>query len=83
MELNKEHLIKKIKQKKELSGLTESLVLDALNSYMQKNHLALTNLKPTAEKIIIKDVRAELRNLTGRFQKSLKKRHRAYFKEYW
>ncbi len=74
MELDKEQLIKKIKQKKELSGLTESLVSDALNSYLKKHNISLSSIKNSELKIIIKEIRAELRNLTGRFQKKTKKR---------
>lgn len=73
-QLNKNKLIEKIKQKKELSGLADSLVLDLLENYLKKHLLILKDLTPSQVKVIIKELRAELRNLGGRFQISLKKR---------
>ena len=73
-QLSKNQLIARIKQKKELSGLANSLVSDALEDYLKKYSIPLKNLRHPQEKIIIKEIRAELRNLAGRFQISLKKR---------
>ncbi len=66
-------LIEEIKRKKELSGLADSLVSNISENYLKKHNITLKNLKQKEIRIIIKDIRAELRNLAGRFQKSLKK----------
>lgn len=62
-------LIDKIKQKRELGGIDNSVVLDSLNSYIKKHNLLIPTLKKSEKKIIIKAVRAELRTLVGQFQK--------------
>ncbi|MBU0760644.1 MAG: hypothetical protein KJ600_04635 [Nanoarchaeota archaeon] len=74
----KNELIKTIKQKKELSGLVDSVVKTALNNYLNKYRIELANLSQKQKKIIVKDLRAELRILTGRFQKSLKNREKLF-----
>lgn len=73
-QLSKNQLIARIKQKKELLGIANSLVSDALENYLKKYSILLKNLNLFQIKIIIRDIRAELRNLAGRFQISLKKR---------
>ncbi len=70
----KTELIEKIKEKKELSGLTNSLISDMLESYLEKYKINLENLKNSEAKIIVKDIRRSLRDIVGRFQKSIKKR---------
>jgi len=70
----KKELIIKIKEKKELSGLADSLVSDSLDIYLAKNRINPASLKLGEIKILIKDLRAELRNYAGRFQKSLKEK---------
>jgi SAM-dependent methyltransferase len=72
--MNKSELIKKIKEKPELSGLSDSVVLKNLESYLSKYKITLDSLSPSQIKILVKEIRSELRKLTGRFQKSLKKR---------
>ena len=62
-----EKLINQIKKKKELSDVSEILVKDVLEHYLQKNNLKIPKDKKGI-KIIVKDVRCELRNYTGRFQ---------------
>lgn len=57
-----------VKQKKELSGLADFVVEDALKSYLKKNNINKDNLSEKEEKIIIKEVRNNLRKLSGRFQ---------------
>jgi|GEM_PF-903453 len=72
-ELIAENIVKKIKQKKELSGLSEKLVLDVLNAYLLKNNLPANKLSSLSEKglkIIVKDVRADLRRFSGQYQSS-------------
>ncbi|MBU1051968.1 MAG: hypothetical protein KJ718_05450 [Nanoarchaeota archaeon] len=71
---SKENIIKKIKQKKELAGLADIVVENCLNSYLKKYNLNLKNLSEKQLKIIIKELRAELRLLVGRFQKTTKAR---------
>ena len=74
MEITKEKLIKEIKKKKELSGLSNQVVVDYLESYIKKYNLSLEKLKEKEIKLLIKELRSQLRNLTGRFQKSTKNR---------
>ncbi|MDO8508462.1 MAG: hypothetical protein Q7S27_02135 [Nanoarchaeota archaeon] len=72
--MNTKDLILKIKEKKELQGLADSIIEEALQTYFIKHNLASKNLRPSEIKIIVKDIRSQLRNLTGRFQSSIKKR---------
>lgn len=69
---SKEDLILKIKDKKELSGLANSVVVESLQKYLTKYNISLDKLSPHQSKILIKEIRADLRLLTGRFQKSQK-----------
>ncbi len=68
-----ESLIEKIKKKPEFSSLPDSLVSDYLSDLLKKHNLSLDSLKYREEKIIIKEIRAELRNITGQFQKKSKR----------
>jgi SAM-dependent methyltransferase len=58
-----------IKEKKELSGLADFIVQDALKLYLKKNKIEKHNFSEKEEKIIIKEVRNNLRKMAGRFQK--------------
>lgn len=69
---DKKYLIEKIKQKKELSDIADSLISEILETYLKKHKINLENLKEKEIKIIIKDTRSQLRLLAGRFQKSSK-----------
>ncbi len=69
---NKKSLIEKIKKKKELSDIEDSLISEILENYLKKHKINLENLKEKEIKIIVKEIRSQLRLLTGRFQKSLK-----------
>jgi len=69
-----EELIKKIKQKKELSDLPDELVKEELASYFQKHGIRLSGLSKRELSVIVKDVRDTLRKYTGRFKASDKKR---------
>lgn len=68
MELTEKDIINKVKEKKELSGVHDSLVSELVNSQIKKYHLDISNIKKADLKLIVKDVRAELRMYTGRFQ---------------
>ncbi|MEK6898511.1 MAG: hypothetical protein AABW79_00245 [Nanoarchaeota archaeon] len=57
-------LIRKIKEKKELSGLADSFVSQALDKVLKKHS---TPRSPKEEKLIIKETRAMLRKSAGRF----------------
>lgn len=70
----KQELVNAIKQKKELSGLADKLVTDILENFLKKHKITIQNIPSRDKKIIIKEIRLQLRNLTGRFQKSTKKR---------
>lgn len=67
-------LISLIKQKKELSGIDNSVVEDALARCIGKSNINLSLLNPSEQKVLIKSVRAELRKYAGRFQASFKKK---------
>jgi len=56
-----------IKKKKELSDIPDFIVTDIINEYINKHKISI----PTSEKqrrILVKIIRAELRNYVGRFQ---------------
>jgi len=68
-------VIQNIKQKKELSGIEDSIVLEHLEEYLRKNKISLENLNTHQIKLVTKDIRAKLREKVGRFQVSTKNRH--------
>ena len=70
-----DELIKKIKEKKELSGINDLLIRESLEKYLKKNKILLENANIKDIKIIVKEIREILRKLSGRFQKSLKDRY--------
>lgn len=63
-----ESIIKKIKEKKELSGLSDEVISELVQKYFSKNRLSIKDLKPSELKILVKDIRSQLRNYAGRFQ---------------
>ncbi|MBI5803616.1 hypothetical protein HY450_00055 [Candidatus Pacearchaeota archaeon] len=72
--MEKKRIIKLIKNKKELSGIADSVVLYCLDGYLKKYKIKKELLDKKEEKIIVKEIRKELRGLSGRFQKGLKRR---------
>lgn len=72
----KKELLKRIKEKKELSGLTDSVVEEVLDTCLERHGVSSENLDKTSAKVLLKDVRAELRKHAGRFQKSLKSKEK-------
>ncbi|MCA9485894.1 MAG: hypothetical protein KC506_03560 [Nanoarchaeota archaeon] len=72
--MEKLKLLQKIKEKKELSGMADIVVLKNLDDYIKKYKINLDKIPPSQIKIMIKEIRADLRKLTGRFQKNIKKR---------
>ena len=68
----KKEFIEKIKSKKELSGLSDSVVKDSLEEYLQKNRISIYEKSEKEKKLIVKEVRSRPRLLAGRFQKSKK-----------
>ena len=56
-------LTKEIKQKKELAGLADKVVEETLNDYLKKYNISLENLTKPSRKILIKEIRAQLRKL--------------------
>jgi hypothetical protein len=68
----KNELIKEIKEKKELKGLSDYVVSDLLDEYIKKNKISLSGKSKKEKKLIIKEIRSKLRLLAGRFQKSKK-----------
>jgi len=73
-DIGEKELLDKIKQKKELSGLADSVVETSINGYLRRFKINLSSLSPKEKKLVIKEIRLELRKLTGRFQKGLKNR---------
>ena len=67
-------IIKKIKQKKEFQDLDNSTVSHSLSQYLQKHNIPLKDLSPKQRKLVTKEIRSQLRKLTGQYQKSSKKR---------
>lgn len=74
MGFDEKSLINLIKSKKELEGIDDSVVLSSLNNLIRKRNLVLNDLKKKEIKLVIKSVRAELRNFVGQFQKSTRKK---------
>lgn len=60
-----ESLIKKIKEKKELSGLPDELIKSILEEYLSKNKISLNSDKN--QKLVVKDIRSKLRVYTGQY----------------
>ncbi len=63
-------LINKIKQKPELNSVNDKFIQESLENYLKKRNLSLESLKNFREKeikVIVKDIRAKLRLLTGQF----------------
>ncbi len=61
-----DQLIKKIKEKKELKGLPDSLVKSTLENYLSKNKIKdISSSK--SEKMLIKEIRSKLRIYTGQY----------------
>jgi SAM-dependent methyltransferase len=75
MDKHKQTIVQ-IKQKRELSGIDDSIVIGALDSYLKKNNLSLDALKAPHIKLLVKDIRAELRCSAGMFQTSHKNREK-------
>src|SRR3989339_427150 len=73
MEISKESIIIKIKEKKELSGISDILVLELLEKKLSRYRVDLSQIKKADLKIIVKEVRAELREYSGRFKLPEKK----------
>ena len=68
-------LINQIKKKKELADISAEIVEDVLKKYLEKNNLTIPKNKKQ-KKVIIKEIRAELRKYVGRFQIKFSKKKR-------
>lgn len=79
--ITKEILIQKIKEKKELRGVADDVVNRALEDYVKKYKIDLTKISKSDSKVIIKATRSELRLLTGRYQRSVKRNELAFDNE--
>lgn len=61
-------ILKKVKEKKELGGIDDYFILDIIKNYFRKNGIANDREMGEKEiKIIVKDVRNELRKASGQF----------------
>lgn len=72
--MSNQKIISQIKEKKELSGISDGVVERCLRDYLQKNKISLEVLSEKEKKFIIKEIRSILRNYVGRFQKTLRKK---------
>lgn len=73
MEEYMESLYEDIKRKPELKGISNEIVQGSLFSYCRRHNLRLSNLvnfSSSERKLIIKEIRADLRKMSGRFQSS-------------
>ncbi|MBI3333972.1 hypothetical protein HYZ97_00610 [Candidatus Pacearchaeota archaeon] len=71
------HFIEKIREKAELQSLAEEVIRDQLKIYCKMHQLSSESLvvfSPAEQRLVVKEVRAELRKLTGRFNVSQKNR---------
>ena len=73
-------LIEKIKQKPEFRGISESIIKETLNKHLNQHKIEIEELSERDSKIVIKEIRANLRNLTGQFQKASKNRGKLFEK---
>ncbi|MEK6894420.1 MAG: hypothetical protein AABX10_03070 [Nanoarchaeota archaeon] len=71
-------LVRKIKEKFELKSLPDTLVISTLESYLLKNKIKDTHSEK-AQKIIIKEVREELRKYTGQYASKSNIKNRSEF----
>lgn len=67
-------LLKTIKQKPELRGITDTIVKREITNFQKKHKLQLTNLTRREQRIIVKEIRAELRKYVGQYRASTKNR---------
>ncbi len=69
-----EELLKEIQKKNELKGIAKKIVSETLHDYIRKNNISLEDCNKKDLKMIVKEIRGQLRNLTGMFsQKSTSK----------
>ena len=64
---SKNQLVKKIKEKKELSGIEDKAVLKTLENYLEKYKISFDKILPSDAKILVKEIRAVLRKLVGQY----------------
>lgn len=76
--MNRQEIILKIKEKKELSGISNKIIEEILDNYVKSNAINLSNIKERDVKLIIKFVRDKLRKLSGRFSRSAEERLEFY-----
>lgn len=67
-------LIKIIKQKHELSGITDKVIKREIANLQKKYKVPLKNLARKEQKIIVKEIRAALRKYVGQYRASTKNR---------
>jgi hypothetical protein len=67
MSIEIESLINKIKQKLELRGISSDFIREKISSEIKKSKLDLKKIKEKDLKLLIKDLRSDLRKYSGRF----------------
>ena len=77
---NFELIVDKIKQKKELSGISREIIKQHLKNYLSRHKFELDNLNKSQLQVVVKDIRAVLRKNVGRFKASLKDRYKLFEK---
>jgi ribosomal protein RSM22 (predicted rRNA methylase) len=63
-----------IRAKKGLREIDLSLVQELVEQYIKKHNLQIERLSPVEQKVIVRDIRKELRLYTGRFHASSKEK---------
>lgn len=72
------NLVSAIKEKRELRGVADIVVRQALQDYTIKHRIKFSLLSSSEAKELIKIIRAQLRRLTGQYQKSVKSREKMF-----
>ncbi len=81
--IDNKFILDEVKKKKELEGISDKIIEEALESYSKKNRINLNSLSKKELKLVVKDIRSELRKLSGRFSFSpnLRKQRENLLKE--
>ena len=69
-------LVNLVRRKHELRGIAEEVIKKAIEKYQKAHALDISALSHSEEKQIVKDIRASLRHITGRFRASTNERRK-------
>lgn len=74
--ISEEAFIEKIRAKKELEGIPAETIRELIHQVIKKKQVSLADASPHDQRMYLKEIRARLRLLTGRFVKSTKYQER-------